>query len=101
MLVVNHISHSFEDRKFTNVVDYLRPADVLVVNNTKVFPARLYGTTATGARVEVFVVKLVEGNSWEVLAKPGRRLSVGKRIDFDPRLACTVIEKREAGDFLV
>jgi S-adenosylmethionine:tRNA ribosyltransferase-isomerase len=101
MLAVNRISHSFDDRKFTDVVEYLRPSDVLVVNNTMVFPARLYGTTETGARIEVFLVKLIEGNSWEVLAKPGRRLAVGKRIDFDPKLACTVIERREAGDLLV
>lgn len=95
MLVVNRDSQSFDDRRFTEVVEYLQPSDVLVVNNTKVIPARLYGTTQTGARIEVFLVKLIEGDSWEVLARPGRRLVIGKRIDFDPRLSCTVIEKRE------
>ncbi len=101
MLAVNRLSHSFDDRKFTDVVEYLRPSDILVVNNTQVFPARLYGTTETGARVEIFLVKQIEGDRWEVLAKPGRRLSVGKRIDFDPRLSCTVLEKRETGDVLM
>jgi S-adenosylmethionine:tRNA ribosyltransferase-isomerase len=101
MLVVNRISHSFDDRKFTDVVGYLRPTDVLVVNNTKVFPARLYGTTETGARVEIFLVKQIDGDRWEVLAKPGRRLVVGKRIGFDPRLFCTVIEKHDNGNVIV
>lgn len=101
MLGVNRVSQSFDDRKFTDVVEYLLPSDVLVLNNTKVFPARLYGTTETGARVEVFLVKLIEGNYWEVLAKPGRRLVLGKRIDFGPTLACTVIEKRESGNVIV
>jgi S-adenosylmethionine:tRNA ribosyltransferase-isomerase len=101
MLVVNRDSHSFDDKKFKEVVEYLQPSDVLVVNNTKVIPARLYGTTETGARIEVFLVKLIEGNTWEVLARPGRRLTVGKRIDFDPRLSCTVLEKHESGGLLV
>ena len=101
MLAVNRVSRSFDDRKFTDIVEYLLPSDVLVINNTKVFPARLYGTTETGARVEIFLVKLIQGNCWEVLAKPGRRLSVGKRIVFESRLSCKVLEKRETGDLLV
>jgi S-adenosylmethionine:tRNA ribosyltransferase-isomerase len=101
MLAVDRASQTFDDRNFKDVVGYLRPTDVLVVNNTKVFPARLYGVTETGAKVEVFLVKTVARNTWEVLAKPGRRLSVGKRIDFDQRLSCTVIEKRESGEVVV
>jgi S-adenosylmethionine:tRNA ribosyltransferase-isomerase len=101
MLAVNRDSLTFDDGNFTDVVGYLRPSDVLVINNTKVFPARLYGRSDTGAKVEIFLVKLIKGNTWEVLAKPGRRLVRGKRIDFDSRLRCTVIEKRESGDVVV
>ena len=101
MLAVDRASQTFDDHNFKDVVGYLRPTDVLVVNNTKVFPARLYGVTETGAKVEVFLVQADMGNAWEVLAKPGRRLAVGKRIDFDPRLFCTVLEKRDGGKALV
>lgn len=101
MLAVNRSSRTFDDRKFTDVVEYLLPSDVLVINNTKVFPARLYGTTETGARIEVFLVEEIGNNRWEVLAKPARRLSAGKRIDFEKRLSCTVLEKRESGDLVV
>lgn len=101
MLVVNRSSHTFDDKTFTDVVEYLRPSDLLVVNNTRVFPARLYGKTETGSRIEIFLVRRVAGLCWEALARPGRRLSAGKRIDFDPRLFCTVLEKRENGDFLI
>src|SRR5205085_9068401 len=82
MLVVDRARHAFSDENFTHFPDLLSPDDILVVNNTKVFPARLYGKTETGAGIEAFLVAELTDGTWEVLAKPGRRLKQGKSIIF-------------------
>lgn len=101
MMVIDRISRSFEDKQFKEVASFLRRGDVLVLNNTKVFPARLFGRTETGTHLEVFLVKQIEGNTWEVLAKPGRRLKVSKRIFFDEGLSGTVVEKHPEGTVVI
>jgi len=68
-----------------------------VLNNTKVFPARLFGLTETGANVEIFLVKENESGRWETLARPARRLQAGKRIVFGDRLSAEVVEKSPDG----
>ena len=101
MLVVNRAAGLVSDRQFVEFPSLLGDGDVLVLNNTRVFPARLFGRTETGANVEVFLVKKVEDRIWEALARPGRRLHVGKRIIFGERLTANVAEKSGEGRFLI
>ncbi|MBK8465657.1 MAG: tRNA preQ1(34) S-adenosylmethionine ribosyltransferase-isomerase QueA [Chloracidobacterium sp.] len=101
MLVVELATNSFDDRQFVDLPRLLRKGDVLVLNNTRVFPARLFGRSETGANVEIFLVKRNENDIWEALARPARRLRAGKRIVFGDRLAAEIVEKTEDGRVLV
>lgn len=101
MLVVDRAASSFMDAQFVELPGLLRKGDVLVLNNTKVFPARLLGRSETGANVEIFLVRKTEGDVWEVLARPAKRLRVGKRIVFGERLQAEVVEKEPDGKILV
>ncbi len=89
---------------FSNLPDFLLPGDLLVLNDTRVIPARLYGKKSTGAAVEVLLVEETEHNCWLALVKPGKRFSVGSEIFFgdSPFLKATVVGKDEAtgGRFL-
>ncbi|HKX84683.1 MAG TPA: tRNA preQ1(34) S-adenosylmethionine ribosyltransferase-isomerase QueA [Pyrinomonadaceae bacterium] len=86
MLCVDRSSGAIADDLFDLLPDRLRPGDLLVLNNTKVFPARLSGQTDTGAHIEIFLIREIGAESWEALAKPLRRLRPGKRIKFGERL---------------
>ncbi len=97
MLAVDKAAGTLDDSQFAQLPEFLRQGDVLVLNNTRVFPARLFGLTETGAKVEVFLVEESEPGVWTVLAKPGRRLSVGKSILFSDDLSGNVVEKRGDG----
>jgi S-adenosylmethionine:tRNA ribosyltransferase-isomerase len=101
MMVVDRRSQSFEDKHFSDVVSCLRADDLLVVNNTQVFPARLFGKTPTGARVELFLIRSIAGTNWECLARPGRRLKAATRIDIGPGFSASVLEKMPDGHFTV
>ncbi len=97
MLSVDRASNSFSDRHFRELPQFLQKGDVLVLNNTKVFPARLMGQTETGANVEIFLVRETAPFVWETLARPAKRLRPGKRIDFGGKLAAEVVEKSSDG----
>jgi len=97
MLVVDRSASAFRDDEFVNFPDSLRPDDVLVLNNTKVFPARLFGTTESGANVEIFLVKSLADSIWEALARPARRLKPGKRIGFGDELNGTIVSQKDEG----
>jgi S-adenosylmethionine:tRNA ribosyltransferase-isomerase len=87
LLVLDREGGKLAHRKFTDVTRYLRAGDALVVNNTKVFKARLIGRRPTGGQAEVFLVRRLEdaaGEVWEALARPSRRLKDGEVISFDP-----------------
>ncbi len=101
MLVVGCAGKSFNDEYFYNFPKFLKKDDVIVLNNTKVFPARLFGTSETGAKVELFLVREIENHTWETLARPARRLNVGKKIIFNENLTAKVLEKTEAGRVVV
>jgi len=73
MLIVNRAEKSFQDEHFYNFPNFLGKGDVLVLNNTKVFPARVFGTSETGAKIELFLVQNLENQTWETLARPPRR----------------------------
>ncbi len=101
MLLVNRKLQSLTDRHFREMPGLIRSGDVLVINNTRVFPARLFGRAETGARVEIFLTKDRGGGVWEVLARPARRLRLGKKIKFSESLSAEVVEKSERGTVTV
>ncbi|HEY2865449.1 MAG TPA: tRNA preQ1(34) S-adenosylmethionine ribosyltransferase-isomerase QueA [Pyrinomonadaceae bacterium] len=101
MLTVDRSSGALEHRRFSELPTFLRHGDVLVLNNTKVFPARLLGRSETGAQVEVFLVCEIKNDVWEALARPARRLPKGKRIVFSDDLSAEVIERRPDGSVIV
>ncbi|HBQ87398.1 MAG TPA: tRNA preQ1(34) S-adenosylmethionine ribosyltransferase-isomerase QueA [Syntrophomonas sp.] len=82
MLVVNRETGELQDRVFTNLLDYLEEGDTLVLNDTRVIPARLFARKDTGARIEVFLLKPGE-DGWEALVKPARRMKPGTIIEFE------------------
>lgn len=92
MLLVDRAAGSFEDSSFVELPGLLKTGEVLVLNNTRVFPARLFGRTETGSNVEIFLVDEIEPGSWECLARPARRLRNGKRILFASDLSAQVVE---------
>jgi S-adenosylmethionine:tRNA ribosyltransferase-isomerase len=101
MMAVDRRSRAFEDRQFAELSAFLKKGDVLVLNNTRVFPARLYGRTETGARAEVFLVRQLDGLVWEVLARPSKRLKPVRSIVFDDELSAITIDKADDGRLIV
>jgi S-adenosylmethionine:tRNA ribosyltransferase-isomerase len=101
MLVVDKAKQNFEDAHFYDFQRFLRKGDVLVLNNTKVFPARLFGETETGAKIEIFLVKETETQVWETLARPARRLKIGKQIVFSTNLSAEVLARTEEGRVII
>lgn len=103
LLIVNRQTGEFSDQHFDNIIDQLEPGDALVMNNTRVLPARLYGQKPeTGGHVELLLLKNITGDEWEVLAKPAKRLHIGTKISFgDGRLNAVVIEELDHGGRIV
>lgn len=101
MLVVDRSAGSFEDKTFLDLPRFLRKGDVIVLNNTRVFPARLFGSLETGANIEIFLIRETSDRVWEALARPARRLKAGKKINFSDRLKADVVEKTADGKVLV
>ncbi len=98
LLVYNRKDNSINHRHFFNVLDYLNKGDILVLNNTRVMPARLIGKkVSTNANAEVFLLKKLEQSIWEVLLKPSRRLKPNTKIKFSDNLSCVVLEQFEMG----
>jgi S-adenosylmethionine:tRNA ribosyltransferase-isomerase len=99
MLVVNRATGTFEDRQFLSLPDYLHSGDCLVLNNTKVFPARLLGRRIpTGGSIEVLLLNEIKPFTWQVLARPGRRLRAGTEIEFgQSKLTATVVGESRDG----
>lgn len=101
LLVVDKKTGEIEHNHFYDLVNYLKPGDVLVFNDTRVIPARLHGTKDTGAHVEVFLLTRRDATDWEVLVRPGKKLQVGAKINFSDELSCEVIEHTDFGGRVV
>jgi S-adenosylmethionine:tRNA ribosyltransferase-isomerase len=107
LLVVNRTDGSLEDRHFSDLPDFLHKGDVLVLNDSRVMHARLLGKKwATGANIELFLLKRVEEQvsapeTWEVLAKPARRLKPGDTVEFSSTFSAQVMSKQEDGSLIV
>ena len=102
LMVVHRDTHGIEHRHFYDIIDYLNPGDCLVINETKVIPARLYGERPTGGACEVLLLKQVGPKKWETLVRPGKKLKPGAEVIFgDGRLKCRVLETTDAGGRIV
>lgn len=103
LLVLHRKSGRVEHRVFTDIVEFLKPGDCLVRNNTKVIPARLYGTRVdTGATIELLLLKRMENDVWETLVKPGKKARQGAVISFgDGILTGEIIDVKEDGNRLI
>ena len=103
LLILDRKTGQFQDRHFDAILDELEPGDALVMNNTRVLPARLHGVKPeTGGHVEFLLLKNTQDDCWEVLAKPAKRLKVGATVSFgDGRLTATVEEELEHGGRIV
>ncbi len=102
LMVLHRDTHEIEHRHFYDVIDYLNPGDCLVINETKVIPARLYGERPTGGACEVLLLKQVGPKKWETLVRPGKKLKPGAEVIFgDGRLKCRVLETTDAGGRIV
>ena len=87
LMVLDRKTKNIENKIFKDVIDYLNPGDCLVINNTKVIPARLYGIKEdTLVPVEFLLLKKIEGDIWEVMVKPGRRLKQGSKVYFGEKI---------------
>ena len=103
LLILDRDKGTLTDSHFDHILDQLHPGDALVMNNTRVLPARLYGQKPdTHGHVELLLLKNTQGDQWEVLAKPAKRLRVGAKISFgDGRLMATVLTELEHGGRIV
>lgn len=99
LMVLNKKTGEIRHETFRNIISYLRKGDCLVLNDTRVMPARLYGEkTDTGANIEVLLLKQLEGDRWETLVKPAKRVKIGTEITFgDGRLKAVCIDTLEHG----
>ena len=98
LMVLHRESKKVEHKTFKDIIDYLRPGDCLVRNNTKVIPARLYGKKETGANVEFVLLNQIEGDIWESIVRPGNKLKPGTKVEFgDGLLKATIIDIMDGG----
>jgi S-adenosylmethionine:tRNA ribosyltransferase-isomerase len=98
MLVLDKITGKFEDKKFADLIDYLNPGDTIVLNDTKVIPARIIGQKVdTGAVIEVLMLKDLGNDEWECLTKPAKRIKEGTVVKFSDELSCKCVFVGEDG----
>lgn len=103
LLVLHREDGSIEHKVFKDMIDYLEEGDCLVLNNSRVIPARLYGVREeTGAKMEFVLLKRIDKNRWETLVKPGKKAKPGTRFVFgNGELKCTVIETTDSGGRII
>ena len=102
LMVVYRDTGKIEHRKFLNLTDYMRKNDLLILNDTKVFPARLFAKKdRTEAKVEVFLLRELANDLWEVMVKPARKVRIGNKLMFNKNLMCDVIDNTVSGGRVV
>ena len=102
LLALDRHSGEITHRHFYDIIDYLRPGDCLVMNDSRVLPARLLGHRPTGGAVEVLLLRDLGDKKWECLCKPGRKMQVGNEVIFgDGELTATVVEVQDTGNRVV
>ena len=99
LMVLHRDTKEIENKVFKDIIDYLEPGDCLVLNDTKVIPARLYGKKDTGAKVEFLLLKRIENDDWEAMVRPGNKLKAGAKVSFgDGLLNSEVLETLPGGN---
>lgn len=99
LMVIDKNKHTIEHKVFNHIIDYLEPGDCLVINNTKVLPARLYGEKDTGAKIEFLLLKRIQGDFWEVMVRPGNKLKPGTKVSFgEGLLKAEILDIVEGGN---
>lgn len=102
MMVLDRNTGDREDKYFYDIIDYLQAGDVLVMNDTRVIPARLFGhRPEKEEKIEVFLLTNTEGSKWEVLVRPGKKMKIGTEVIFSEELSCKVLEIKEDGNRIV
>ena len=102
LLHLDRVSGAIEHRHFYDILDYLKPGDCLVMNDSRVLPARLLGHRPTGGAVEVLLLRDLGDKKWECLCKPGRKMHLGNEVIFgNGELTATVVEVQETGNRVV
>lgn len=102
LLVVDKTNNTTEDKGFSDLIDYLKSGDCLIMNDTRVLPARIFGTRRdTGSVVEFVLLKEMGNKVWECLAGPGKKAKPGKVFDFGDELSCEVINVTDGGNRIV
>ncbi len=101
LLVYNRATGEVRHEIFRDVINYLKAGDVLVINNTRVLPARLYAHTENGGAVEVLLLKRLDIDKWEVLVKPGRKCVIGKKLIISDELSLVVEGITDSGERIV
>jgi len=103
LMVLDKKTGEIEHKIFHDIIDYLNPGDTLVLNNTRVLPDRLIGEKeGTGGKIEFLLLKRIEGDKWECLAKPGRRAKIGTKFIFgNGKLKCEVIDIADEGNRII
>ena len=102
LMVVHRGDHSVEHKHFYDIIDYLNPGDVLVVNETRVIPARLLGVKPTGSACEILLLKQLAPKRWETLVRPGKKLKPGAQVIFgEGKLVATIAETTSDGGRIV
>ncbi|WP_040330252.1 tRNA preQ1(34) S-adenosylmethionine ribosyltransferase-isomerase QueA [Clostridium ihumii] len=103
LMVVDRKTGELEHKKFKNIIEYLEPGDCLVLNDTRVMPARLYGAKeGTGAKMEFLLLRRIEKDLWEILVRPGKRAKVGNRFVFgNGELKGEIVKVQDDGNRIV
>ncbi len=101
LMILNPNTKKIMHEKFYNLKNYLNPGDTLIFNDTRVIPARLIGKKSTGARVEIFLLRQIDGTTWETLVKPGRKILEGTEIFFSEELTCEILSRTDYGGRIV
>ncbi|MCD6161381.1 MAG: tRNA preQ1(34) S-adenosylmethionine ribosyltransferase-isomerase QueA [candidate division Zixibacteria bacterium] len=103
LFIIDRAKDAFEHKVFSDIIDYLQKGDLLVLNNSKVFPARLHGyKKGTGGKAEIFLLKKIDGGKWEALVRPGRRLQPGTVVEIaDEKIVAYIGERTQAGGRVV
>lgn len=101
MLVLDRTKGGVTHKNFEDFIDYINPGDILVLNNTRVINARLFGKRATGGKIEIFLLESVGGGRFKALIKPSKRIKEGEGIDFDnSKLKARLLKKKNAGNII-
>ena len=102
LLVLHRDTGEIEHKKFFEITDYMRKNDLLLINDTRVFPARLFATKdKTEAKVEVFLLRELNENLWEVMVRPARKVRIGNKLELAPNVFCDVIDNTVSGGRVV